>query len=120
MSKIIVIGHTVRDAEYTSANGDKSQYAKFTVAEDNEYGDLSSYYECIVFGKYADSVYKNAYKGRFLAVFGRFEQGETFTDKNGNKRRSWTLYPEKIRYLDKRRKEPEQPAFEEVEEETPF
>ena len=129
MSKIIVIGHTVRDPEYTPANGDKKQYAKFTVAEDNEFGDLSSYFDCIVFGTYADSIYKNAYKGRFVAVFGRFEQGETYTDKNGNKRRSWTLFPDKVRYLDSRKDGAErsvpaqtepQPQFEEVEEDIPF
>ena len=135
MSKIIVIGHTVRDPEYTPANGDKKQYAKITVAEDNEYGDLTSYFDCIVFGPYADSIYKNAYKGRFVAVFGRFEQGETYTDKNGNKRRSWTLYPDKVRYLDPRRDGSSQPAavpeqksqteptpggFDEIDEDIPF
>ena len=130
MSKIVVVGHTVRDPEYHPANGDKKQYVKITVAEDNEYGDLSSYFDCIAFGPYADSIYKNAYKGRFVLVFGRFEQGETYTDKNGNKRRSWTLYPDKVRYLDARKdgasartapkQEEPQPDFEEINEDIPF
>lgn len=132
MAKIIVIGRAVRDPEYTPARGEKNQFTKFTIAEDNDFGDLSSYFDCVVFGKYADSAYKNMAKGRLVGVFGTFEQGETFTDRNGNKRRSWSLKVDKIRYLDSRKSdqadptpapaesEPVPDGFEQVEEDIPF
>ena len=102
MNNITIVGRLVRDPEYTEATGDKSQYAKFTVAVDNEFGDLTSYFDAIVFGRAADNAREYLSKGRQVAVRGRFEQGETFTDKNGNKRRSWTLRAERVEYLGKK------------------
>ena len=99
MQSITIIGRLTRDPEYTASQGEKSQYAKFTVAVDNEYGDLTSFFDCIVFGKNADNVDRYLNKGRQVGVKGRFEQGEPYTDKNGNKRRSWTLKAEKVEFL---------------------
>lgn len=102
MANITVVGRAVRDPAYTPANGDKPQYAKFTIAEDHAYGDGTSYFNCVCFGKFADSIYKNLLKGRLVEVVGRFEQDEPYTDRNGNKRREWTLRLERIRYWDSR------------------
>ena len=99
MQEIMIVGNLVRDPEYSPAQGDKSQYAKFTVAVDNEFGDLTSYFDCIVFGKTADNVDKYLSKGRQVAVKGRHEQGEVYQDKVGNNRRSWSLRVERVKFL---------------------
>ena len=99
MQSLMIVGRLGRDPEYVAAQGEKSQYAKFTVAVDNEFGDLTSWFDCIVFGKTADNVNKYLSKGRQVSIKGRHEQGEPYEDKNGNKRRSWTLRVERIKFL---------------------
>ena len=99
MQSLMIVGRLGRDPEYYPAQGEKSQYAKFPVAVDNEFGDLTSWFDCIVFGKTADNVDKYLSKGRQVEIKGRHEQGEPYEDKNGNKRRSWTLRVERIKFL---------------------
>lgn len=99
MQIIMIVGRLGRDPEYVAAQGDKSQYARFSVAVDNEYGDLTSWFDCVVFGKTADNVNKYLKKGRQVAIKGRHEQGEMYTDRSGNSRRSWTLRVERIEFL---------------------
>lgn len=99
MQSLFIIGRLGRDPEYIPAQGDKSQYVKFVVAVDNEFGDLTSWFDCIAFGITADNIDKYLSKGRQVAIKGRHEQGETYTDKNGNNRRSWTLRVERIEFL---------------------
>ena len=125
MNNITIIGRLTRDPEYTPKSGDKSQYARFTVAVDNEYGDLTSFFDCIVFGVTADNVDKYLSKGRQVGVRGRMEQGDQYTDKNGNKRRSWTLRAERVEFLDS--KGESKPAetetgdsWEQLDEDAPF
>lgn len=99
MQSIMIVGNLTRDPEYTPAQGDRSQYARFTVAVDNEYGELSSFFDCVVFGRTADNVDKYLSKGRQVVVKGRHEQGDPYTDKSGNKRRSWSLRAERVKFL---------------------
>lgn len=124
MNIVVEIGRLTRDPEYTPKNGDKSQYAKFTVAVDNEYGDLTSFFDCIAFGVLADLIKKYLSKGRLVAVRGRMEQGEQYTDKNGNKRRSWTLKVEKCKFLDKADSKPADndlgDSWEQADDDCPF
>lgn len=99
MNSITIVGRLTRDPEYTPANGNKSQYSKFTVAVDNEFGDLTSFFDCVSFGNQADNVSKFVKKGRQVAIKGRMEQGDKYKDKNGNERRSWSVRVERIEFL---------------------
>ena len=99
MNSFTIVGRLTRDPEYTPASGDKSQYAKYTVAVDNEFGDLTSFFPCVSFGAQADNINKFVRKGRQVAVKGRMEQGEKYTDKDGKERRSWTVRVERIEFL---------------------
>ena len=99
MNSLVIIGRLTRDPEYTPTSGDKSQYAKYTVAVDNEFGDLTSFFDCVSLGNQADNIYKYLTKGRQVAIKGRHEQGDKYTDKNGNSRRSWTGRVERIEFL---------------------
>ena len=99
MNSLTIVGRLTRDPEYTPANGNVSQYTKYTVAVDNEFGDLTSFFDCVSFGNQADNVYKFVRKGRQVAVKGRMEQGDKYKDKNGNDRRSWSVRVERIEFL---------------------
>lgn len=125
MNTVEQIGRLARDPEYTPKNGDKKQYAKFTIAVDNKYNDLASFFNCIAFGVLADLVDKYLTKGRLVAVKGRHEQGEPYTDSNGKKRRSWTLFADEVEFLDSKKRDKSEapvaaPAFEDVTEDIPF
>ena len=135
MNSLNIVGRLVRDPEYTPASGNVSQYTKYTVAVDNEFGDLTSFFDCVSFGNQADNVYKFVRKGRQVAVKGRMEQGEQYEDKNGNKRRSWSVRVERIEFLGSKaelaskgesfpepiKKDDDIPdSFEKAEEDCPF
>lgn len=124
MNNIQIVGRLTRDPEYTPKNGDKSQYCRFSVAVDNRFGDSTTFFDCIVFGIQADNVDKYLFKGRQVAVRGRHEQGDPYTDKNGNKRRSWTLRADEVEFLGSRNdgapKDSVAETFEEIEEDVPF
>lgn len=99
MNNISIVGRLGRDPEYHPAQGDKSQFTKIAVAVDNEFGDLTTWFDCIAFGSTADNIDKYLRKGRQVAIKGRHEQGEPYTDKDGKNRRSWTLRIERIEFL---------------------
>ena len=99
MNSLTIVGRLTRDPEYTPAKGDKSQYAKYTVAVDNEFGDLTSFFPCVSFGAQADNINKFVRKGRQVAIKGRMEQGDKYTDNDGKERRSWTVRVERIEFL---------------------
>lgn len=127
MNSIIFVGRLTRDPEYTDRKGDKSQYAKFTVAVDNRFGDLASFFDCIAFGALADLIDKYLSKGRQVAIRGRMEQGAPYTDKNGNNRRSWSVMVEETKFLGSRNdsapaQKPADPAdsWEQFDDDNPF
>ena len=99
MNNITIVGRLTRDPVYTPAQDGKSQRSNYTVAVDNRIGDKASFFDCVAFGATADVIDKWTHKGKQVAVKGRFEQGDPYTDKNGNMRRSWSLFTEQIELL---------------------
>ena len=62
-----------------------------------------------------------------VAVKGTFEQGEPYTDKNGNQRRSWSLWVEQCEFVDSKKESSENTrtvvesdSFVAAEEDIPF
>ena len=91
----------------------------FTVAEDNEHGDNTSFFDCVAFGKAADVIEKWTHKGKLVYIKGSMEQGETYTNKNGNKRRSWSVWVERCKFLDGK-KSSSGDSWEQLDEDNPF
>ena len=125
MNNIIIVGRLTRDPVYTEAQGDKKQRVNFTVASDNRHGTGASFYDCVSFGKQADVIEKWTYKGKMVAIRGTMEQGEPYTDKNGNTRRSWTVWVEELQFIDGKKDEPskgaaESDSFTAAEDDIPF
>lgn len=126
MNNITVVGRLTRDPVYTEAQDNKSQRVNFTVASDNRHGAGASFYDCVAFGKLADVIEKWTFKGKMVAVRGTFEQGEPYTDKNGNQRRSWSLWVEQCEFVDSKKEVSdnapvvETDSFTAAEEDIPF
>ncbi len=104
MATIHIVGRLTDDPKYTEAKNGKSQRVNFAVAEDNEHGDGTSFYDCVAFGKRADVIDKWTFKGKLVYVEGSMEQGDTYTDKNGSKRRSWSVWVNRCKFLDSNKK----------------
>ena len=123
MNTLNIIGRLTRDPEYTAQNGDRSQYARFSVAVDNRFGDGATFFDCIVFGKQADVVEKYCHKGKQVGIIGPHEQSE-YTAKDGSKRRSWTVRVRELELLGSKgdTKPQADPAedFADVQEDVPF
>ena len=119
MATIHIIGRLTRDPEYTASQNGKSQRVNFTVAEDNEHGDSASFFDCVAFGKAADVIEKWTHKGKLVYVKGSMEQGEQYTDKNGNKKRSWSVWVERCKFLDSK-KSSSGDSWEQLDEDNPF
>lgn len=120
-------GRLVRDPEYTEANGDKKQYAKFRIAVNRTRGDDADFIDCIVFGKRADVIREWFSKGQGIRVIGAVRI-EKYTDKNGNNREKLTIMVDDFGFDgSKSNKSGRDPvprsgadSFEEVEKDVPF
>lgn len=99
MNKIIFDGRITKDPDIsTSKTG--SEYCKFTVAVDRERQKeekKTDFIDCTVFGKSAAFLNKYFKKGDGIIVEGRLES-DKYVDKNGNKRTSWSVSVEQIRF----------------------
>ena len=126
MNSITIVGRLTRDPVFTEAQNGKSCRVNYTVAVDNRLGDKASFFDCVAFGKQAEIIDKWTYKGKLVSVNGRFEQGDPYTDKNGNTRRSWSLWTEEIEFLSSNKAEQrdktvtEIDSFKAAEEDIPF
>lgn len=124
----IIHGRFVRDPEFVQGDQDKNDRVKFTVASDRRYGDETDFHECILFGKRAGVIQKYFHKGSEIVVFGEDQQNK-YTDKNGNKRTSWTVKVDDFDFCGSKSDGSSAPApkqtepqssFEEIDEEIPF
>lgn len=89
MNIAIVQGRPVRDPEMFTSNRTGKVFCKVRVACDRPYRGKDApkkadYFEIVVFGKLAQTVYNNLAKGALCTVIGRLETTEWF-DKVGNK-----------------------------------
>ena len=84
-------GRLARDPELTKdATDENKNRCKFTIASDRRYGDEADFLDCIVFGKRANVIDKYFRQGSEIVVIGE-RQGRSYEDKNGVKRKSWTV-----------------------------
>lgn len=124
---IVLYGRFTRDPEYTPAQGDKSQYAKFTVAVNRTRGSEADFFDCIVFGKRADVIREFFTKGKEIRIQGRHEC-DPYLGRDGKRRYPWTVKVDDFGFCGSKDKasgqdvpQPDaQEAFKEAEEDIPF
>ena len=91
MNTHFIHGRLTRDPELTPRQtSDSSDRCNFTVAVDARYGDETYFYDCVIFGKRAGVIDKYFSKGSEIVLSGEGQQ-RSYTDKNGVKRKSYSV-----------------------------
>lgn len=92
LNHIVIMGRLVRDPEYRTT-GSGISVANFSIAVDRDFGNKdggekeTDFIDCTAWRKTAEFASKYFTKGRMIVVSGRL-QASSYTDKEGNKRRS--------------------------------
>lgn len=88
INSVIIEGNLVKAAELSSWS-DGTPYCRFTIANNESYKDnagnwvdIPSFFDCVIRGKYGESMHKHLLKGRHVTVEGRLKQSK-WKDKDG-------------------------------------
>lgn len=103
LNHIDVCGRLVRDPELRRTNSG-SAVTSFTIACDRDFGENkeTDFIECVAFKHTAEFVSKYFTKGRMAVVSGRL-QTRSWTDKEGNKRKSVEVVVENVYFGDSKK-----------------
>ena len=94
MNNHIIHGRLVRDPELTPRrNSEGSDRVNFTVAVDRRFGDESDFFDCVAFGKRAETIDKYFKKGQEIITWGEGHIN-SYEDRNGVKRKSYSIFVE--------------------------
>lgn len=84
-------GRLCRDPELTPRRtSEGSDRVNFTVAVDRRFGDESDFFDCVAFGKRAETIDKFFRKGQEIIVWGEGHIN-SYEGKDGVKRRSYSI-----------------------------
>lgn len=101
MNSLILTGRLTKDPEVRYTQGGMC-WASFTIAVNNPGKDKgASFISCKAFEKTAESIEKNAYKGRLIGVVGRIQTG-SYTNKKGDKVYTTDVMVDRVEYFDKK------------------
>lgn len=123
INKVILMGRLTADPELKTANSGTS-VVQFTVAVNRAYSKdepKTDFIDCTAFNKKAEFLSKYFRKGSSVIVFGNI-QVESFTDKDGNKRKSTRIIVDELQFGESKQNKPEEaeaaeavmPSFEEL------
>ena len=117
-NKVIMVGRTTRTPEVKMTAG-LTKVANFTLAVDNGYGETqkTDFFNCVAFGKTAETIAAYVRKGDLILVEGRLEI-DKWTDRDGINREKPKIAVTNFRFLEtKKSKEERGEDVGEVEEE---
>ena len=101
MNSVILTGRLSKDPDVRYTQGGMC-WASFTIAVNNIGKDKgASFISCKAFEKTAESIEKNAYKGRLIGVVGRIQTG-SYTNKKGEKVYTTDVMVDRVEYFDKK------------------
>lgn len=119
MNNHTVHGRLTKDPQFTPRpNSETSDRVNFTVAVDARYGDESYFFDCVCFGKRAEVIDKYFRKGQEIIVTGE-GQIHSYTDREGVKRRSYSIFVTDFDFCGSRRDKPSD-SWEQLDEDNPF
>ena len=99
LNRVILMGRLTAEPDYrTTQSG--APFARFTLAVDRDYTPQGAerktdFLDIIVWRNTADFVSKYFHKGQLVAVQGTI-QVNSYTDREGNKRRSWDVVADQV------------------------
>lgn len=107
LNHIVIMGRIVRDVELRRTNSGKA-VASFTVAVDRDFsqGDQkeTDFIDCVAWQKTGEFVSKYFQKGSMIVVSGRL-QIRSWTDKDGNKRRTAEVVADAVYFGDSKKQD---------------
>ena len=107
LNVIVIQGRLVRDPEYRTT-GSGISVANFSIAVDRDFGNKdggekeTDFIDCTAWRKTAEFVTKYFTKGRMIVVSGRL-QTSSYTDKQGNKRKTVEVVAEEVHFAEPKR-----------------
>lgn len=122
MNNHIIHGRLVRDPELTPRkNSDGSDRVNFTVAVDRRFGDESDFFDCVAFGKRAETIDKYFKKGQEIITWGEGHIN-SYEDRNGVKRKSYSIFVEGFDFCGSAKQTDTKPkdSWEQLDEDNPF
>lgn len=118
MNNVVLIGRMVRDPEVKYSQNGKA-VCRFTIAVDRQQ-EGADFISCVCFDRQAENLSRYIKKGRQIAVAGSIRTG-SYEGKNG-KVYTTDVYANSIEYLgsEQNRERPEEPVFQDVDDELPW
>ena len=107
LNKIVIMGRLTRDPEYRTTGANNLSVANFSVAVDRDFPGQSGeketdFIDCVAWRKTAEFITKYFTKGSMIVVSGRL-QIRSWTDKDGNKRRTAEIVADNVYFGDTKR-----------------
>lgn len=99
-NKVILVGRTTRVPEVKMTSG-MTKVVNFTLAVDNGYGETqkTDFFNCVAFGKTAETIATYVKKGDLILVEGRLEI-DKWTDREGVNRERAKIVVSKFTFLE--------------------
>lgn len=122
MNYHIIHGRLTRDPELTPRrNSEGSDRVNFTVAVDRRYGDETEFFDCVAFGKRAETIDKFFSKGQEIICWGEGHIN-SYEGKDGVKRRSYSIFVEGFDFCGSSKKSDSKSgdSFDQAEADCPF
>ena len=103
MNNVQLLGRLTKDVEIKTKG--EMKFCQFTLAVQN--GEKADFIDCIAFDKLAETISKYVKKGNRLLIEGRINVS-TYEDKDGNTKKSTTVFISRITFIESNTKEDEQ------------
>ena len=118
-----IMGRLVRDPELTPRrNSDGSDRINFTVAVDDDFGDGTEFFDCVMFGSRAAVIEKYFHKGDGIYVEGKGSI-HSYEGKDGVKRKSYSIMVRDFKFPPGSKKDGKSSvadSWEQFDEDDPF
>ena len=105
LNSVILMGRLTADPDYRTAQSGTS-VAKFALAVERDYTQngerQTDFLDIIAWRNTADFVGRYFHKGQLVAVRGSI-QVSSYTDRDGNKRRSWNVSADQVWFAESKR-----------------
>lgn len=112
------IGRLTHDPELrATTGGNATSVCRFRIAVNDGYGEkqTASFITIVTFGKTAEAIERNCFKGKQVAVTGRISTGE-YTRKDGIKMPTFEIIANNVEFLGGERKQKQETAEEPTQE----
>ena len=117
MNKVIMVGRTTKEIE-SKVTTSGASVAEFSIAVKRSFknhgNQESDFFNCVAYGKVAETISKYVKKGDQIGIEGRLET-DSYTNKEGRKVYVTRIIVENVEFLQSKRTEEQNPTFAEAD-----